>query len=208
MTGTRDKNLRSGDIHEDLGLLLLRGIALATAIPRTEDVGADAFATLLREASVRSLVAEESFLVQFKASSVRTIQYETPTAIDWLTQLEMPFFVGSVDLASAAIKLYATHCLSQIFLESRHSRIHLHLDPVDRSQSRADVRHTNLGKPVLTWSVPDITQKGFLSKAYAVLKGHISVLRRNLLLRPLGSADMVRWEPGQPPKACARMMFV
>ena len=42
MPGERDGNIRSGDIKEDLGMLLLKGIAAVAPVPRTEDVGIDA----------------------------------------------------------------------------------------------------------------------------------------------------------------------
>ena len=42
----RDRNLRSGDLHEELGIFLLKGVALVAPVPRQEDVGNDAFATL------------------------------------------------------------------------------------------------------------------------------------------------------------------
>ena len=48
MAGTRDQNLRRGDLCKGIGLELLRPFALLAPIPRTEDVGADAVATLTK----------------------------------------------------------------------------------------------------------------------------------------------------------------
>jgi len=58
MAGSRDKNLRSGDIHEELGLFLLTAVGLVAAVPCTEDVGVDAFVTLLRPSAGRDLIRE------------------------------------------------------------------------------------------------------------------------------------------------------
>lgn len=35
----RDKNLRSGDLHEELGIFLPTPVALVAPVPRQEDVG-------------------------------------------------------------------------------------------------------------------------------------------------------------------------
>src|SRR5208282_3293121 len=61
MPGVRDRNLRSGDLHEELGLLLLRMVALVAPVPRQEDVGTDAFATLVRPDGSRRLLPDVSF---------------------------------------------------------------------------------------------------------------------------------------------------
>jgi hypothetical protein len=80
----REKRFRSGDLHEELGLFLLRGVAFMAPVPRTEDVGADGFATLIRPGEGSFLMPDVSFMVQLKAASVRSILYKKPEAVDWL----------------------------------------------------------------------------------------------------------------------------
>jgi hypothetical protein len=48
MAGRLRSSFRSGNLAEHLGLLLLKGIAAVADVPRTEDVGLDAIASLLR----------------------------------------------------------------------------------------------------------------------------------------------------------------
>jgi hypothetical protein len=72
MPGMRDKNLRSGDLNEDFGIYLLKQIALVAPIPRQEDVGNDAFVTLIRPEGSRRLIPDLSFLVQLKSASAVT----------------------------------------------------------------------------------------------------------------------------------------
>src|SRR5690349_6479841 len=105
MPGVRDRNLRSGDLHEELGLLLLRTVALVAPVPRPEDVGTDAFATLVRPDGARRLLPDVSFLVQLKAASVSVVSYNTPDAVNWVTSLEIPLFIGRVDLSAGRIEL-------------------------------------------------------------------------------------------------------
>src|SRR5687768_206108 len=108
MPGSQDRNLRSGYLHEELGLLLLRGVALVAPVPRPEDVGTDAFATLIRPDGRRRLIPDVSFLVQFKAASTRTISYTTPDETAWLRNLEIPLFFGRVDLRASSISLHTS----------------------------------------------------------------------------------------------------
>ncbi len=49
MPGRRHKHFRSGDINQELGILLLKGVAPVASVPRPEDFGIDAIGTLLRE---------------------------------------------------------------------------------------------------------------------------------------------------------------
>lgn len=48
----RGKNLRSGDLAEQLGLYLIQSLSLVAPVPRTEDVGIDIVCTLLRDGGV------------------------------------------------------------------------------------------------------------------------------------------------------------
>src|ERR1043165_7537011 len=128
MPGARDRNLRSGDLHEELGLFLLRSVALVAPVPRQEDVGNDAFVTLVRPEGSRRLLPDVSFLVQLKAASVTKVPYAKPDEIAWITNLEIPLFIGRVDIAKASIELYSTQRLHQILLETTYKGIHLLLD--------------------------------------------------------------------------------
>jgi len=75
MPGRLGRNLRGGHRAEGLGVDLLRAFCAVAPVPQTEDVGFDAVATVLR-VDGRFLMAEQSFCVQFKARSVRTIPYD------------------------------------------------------------------------------------------------------------------------------------
>lgn len=90
MPGSRGKDFRGGDLAEGLGLELLRPFAFIAPVPRPEDVGIDAVATVFRPDNHR-LIAEDSFLVQVKAASIRKIQYGGEQ-LDWLRTLKLPFF--------------------------------------------------------------------------------------------------------------------
>src|SRR5205814_350867 len=78
-------------------------------VPRTEDVGIDVIATLLRQDG-RKLFAEESFYAQLKAGSVEEVSFSSGS-VDWLKSLRLPMFFGKTDLGSATLSLYSCHRL-------------------------------------------------------------------------------------------------
>ena len=119
MVGKRHKDFRSGDLNEELGVLLLKCFCAVATVPRPDDVGIDAIATLLRNGPNDSLIAENSFYVQFKSSTVRKVKYKGPE-VRWLENLKLPFFIGCIRKTNAAIDLYATHRLKWTPL-SRHN---------------------------------------------------------------------------------------
>src|SRR5262245_5461958 len=102
MSGRRGKNLRSGDLAEELGILLLKGIAAVAEVPRPEDIGFDGVATLLKDDGSGLLYAEDSFYVQLKSSSVPSVTYEGHEA-EWLVNLKLPLFIGSVNMIDESL---------------------------------------------------------------------------------------------------------
>lgn len=208
MPGMRDRNLRSGDLHEELGIFLLKAVALVAPIPRQEDVGNDAFATLIRPEGSRRLIPDLSFLVQLKSASVASVGYTTPDEMAWITALDSPLFIGRVDLKQARIELFTTLRLHQILLESGHKGVELLLDPAAETQTVPDVRRANLGPPVHAWSMADLSERDFPARSYAVLRPHVETLRRNRTLRGIQSQRMLRWETGQPPTEGGEMTLV
>lgn len=207
MPGVRDRNLRSGDLHEELGLVLLRAVALVAPVPRPEDVGTDAFATLVRPDGSRRLLPDVSFLVQLKAASVSVVSYEGADAVNWVSNLEIPLFIGRVNLVEARIELFSTLRLHQILLETRYDTIRLLLDPAAKDYSAPGERRVNIGPPVHSWSLADADRSEFLTDAHGVLRPHVEALARNRRLRDIQSHDVLQWETGKPPVEGGRMML-
>jgi hypothetical protein len=76
MPGRLQRDFRSGNLAEHQGVLLLKGIAAVADVPRPEDVGLDAIATLLRPDDDDNYYAEDTFVVQLKSTSANSIRYE------------------------------------------------------------------------------------------------------------------------------------
>lgn len=209
MPGRRHKHFRSGDLNEELGIVLLKGIAAVAEVPRPEDVGIDAVATLLREGPDNFLIAEDSFYVQFKSSSVRKVKY-SEHEVRWLESLKLPFFIGSVRKADAAIDLFATHRLSKALLERPYNEIELALEPkmeailgsldTEVEDIIDDYRCVNVGPPLLSWSVSDLADSGFTQQAYAVLKPYLEAEQRNVDYRGIRYIEVIEWVTNEPPR--------
>ena len=216
MVGKLHRDFRSGNLNEELGVLLLKGVAAVATVPRPEDVGIDAVATLLREGPDDSLIAENSFYVQFKSSVDRKVQYPEH-GVRWLESLKLPFFIGSVRKAKCEIDLYATHRLSQALLEGQYGEVELVLDPTNEVHFGIDpkteamteqYRRVNIGPPLLTWSTFDLAKPEFAHRGYSVLKPYLEAEQRNIDYRGIRYIEVISWETDKPPRcAQARMHY-
>jgi hypothetical protein len=207
MAGRRHRDFRSGDLNEELGILLLKGVAAVATVPRPEDVGIDAVATLLRDGPEDTLIAENSFYVQFNSSGYRKVTY-SGHEVRWLESLKLPFFLGSVRKEDSVLDLYATHRLSQVMLEMSHKEVHLFLDTQDEGKSGPDKRFVNIGPPLLSWSIRDFAKPEFAPWAYSVLKPYLDAEQRNIDYRGIRYIQQILWETGKPPRCQqAHMLF-
>jgi len=194
-------------LNEELGILLLKGIAAVAAVPRPEDVGVDAIATLLREGQNDFLIAENSFFVQFKSAADKKVKFKEHE-VRWLETHKLPYFIGSVRKADSAIDLYAAHRLSQVLLENRYDEIEILLDPKNTTHLGMDpgteeirdrFRRVNIGPPLLSWSTSDLANAEFAREAYACIKPYLDAEQRNIEYRSIRYIEIISWETGQPP---------
>lgn len=198
MPGSMPDNLRRAYLKEELGVYLLRGFAAVAPVPRPQDVGIDAIATLLNRANSVRLIAEDSFFVQLKSQSVDTITFEGDQ-LTWFRQLEIPFFVGIISEPPQSISLYTSHSASSALLENDYESITLHWETEDHPPFRQGHRDVNLGAPVLRWSVAESGDPSFVDRAYAVMKPWVTVERRNIITRRARIIEGLRWETNEPP---------
>jgi hypothetical protein len=200
MTRKLDNNLRRGNLAEGLGVEMLRAFAAVAPVPRTEDVGIDAVVTLLRPVG-RSLYAEDSCYVQFKARSVRKLEY-AGEAFEWIRNLQMPMFIASVDLDCSEIELYSTHNAVSRVHGSVAGGVVLYLDP---TPIRIDQQvHVDLGMPAMRWSAEQAASEGFHNRAYQIMREWIYLEQNNRRLRELSSSAQINWETNNIPIASTR----
>jgi hypothetical protein len=201
MPGRLRTSFRSGNLAEHLGLLLLKGIAAVADVPRTEDVGLDAIATLLRRASDGNCYAEDGFVVQLKSYSETSIEYREHE-LSWLLGQSQPMFIGRVSLQDARISLYPTLHVNQAVLA-------LHAEQITIEFGRGKYSATDLypwagggtnsatvwiGEPLLEWTLNDLTDATWVSSAYQIMKRFLAIARREYELLTLGQCSQLVWE--------------
>ena len=198
MPARRGKNLRSGDWNEDLGLLLLKAVAAVAPVPRQEDFGLDAVATLLHDKGDKFVYAEEAFYVQLKSDSCGPVVY-TGQQIQWLRQLQLPLFIGIVSKTGSSLSLYPAHKLNVLLSPRKFEEAKVHLDEGHLSASDKKV-NIYLGPPLLKYNIKKASDPTYLAKAYTILKAYLIAEHRNLTFRPLVFWRSIEWRTNQLPK--------
>jgi len=204
MTSFRGINLRSGDLAEQLGLLLLKNLALVSPVPRTEDVGIDAVATLIRKYDSRRYFAEDNFFIQIKSESISSITFKDQE-VKWLYALELPYFVATVDRSCSKIDLFCGHRLSDA-LVTNHNRqvIEIFFDEDKTSDELVDKddNEVHIGPPVMSWSLKELENDSDLpSKFYEIIKSHIILYKSSLRARDVGWIEYVAWKTNEPARS-------
>lgn len=194
-----------------MGALLIKGIAAVAEVPRPEDVGIDVIATLLKPAADGNSYAEDTFQVQLKAESIRTVEF-AGHSLNWLTDQKLPTFIGSVSLERSRIRLYSTIYVNQASLALGRKRAVLRFGRSDSppfmpSQQSAqwggdpnseDSFTVWLGPPVLEWHAADIGRPEWRTVAYGQMSRFLELVRRELWLLTLGHVSSICWETNNP----------
>jgi len=204
MPGRLQRDFRFGNLAEHLGVLLLKGIAAVADVPRPEDVGLDALATLLRPDDDDNLYAEDTFVVQLKSASPKPIKYQGH-ALEWLIGQSQPMFIGLVSLADCEISLYPTIYVNHAVLALHAEWVEVRFgisdtEPFFRGQKWAPWKGEPdrgatvwLGEPLLRWSLSDLVDRDWVARTYETLKRFIGVARRELELLSFGQSSVLDW---------------
>ncbi len=208
MPGRRRTSFRAGDLAEDLGIFLLKGVAAIAKVTRQEDVGLDAIATLLRRDADGNSYAEDTFVVQLKSESEKEIVYRDHE-FHWFTQQTLPMFIGRVSLVRSEIALYPTIFANQAIWSLHAEEIRIRfgnsdLPPMLREQLRSpwtipgEKPTVWLGEPLVRWTAGELVDQNRHVSAYTMLKRFIPKMQRELLLLSLGQSSVIEWATNDP----------
>lgn len=204
MPGRLRSSFRSGNLAEHLGVLLLKGIAAVADVARPEDIGLDAIATLLRRDKDGNCYAEDSFLVQLKAVSATSIQYQDHE-LEWFLGQKQPLFIGRVSLANSQISLYPTLYVHHAVLSLHAKKVTVRFGASDLPpffggqkwgpwKDEADEGATVwLGPALVEWTLGDLVDHDWATRTYETLKRFISVACRELELLSFGQSSVLDW---------------
>ncbi len=195
----RNRNYRSGDRAEDLGIFLLKAFCAVAPIPRQEDFGlADAVATLLRSEG-KFWYAEDSFLVQFKSRTEKNLPLKGPVFVRWLAQ-DLSILVGRVNLLTDSVELFTagTALFDRRVNEAKGLLLWL---KSGKEGLHDEILHLKLLKPILKLSVAETENSGFTDRTYGILKEWLRLERWNRRYFRAGVAREILWETNEMPEA-------
>jgi hypothetical protein len=196
MPGRLRSSFRSGNLAEQLGLLLLRSIAAVADVPRPEDVGIDAVATLLRLGADGNLYAEDLFVVQLKSESETSVEYKDHQLL-WLLAQPQPMFIGIISRKDARLSLYPTLRANQAILALNAKEITVRFGESEFEYPWAGSKTGSatvwLGLPLLSWTVDQLDDPAWRALAYDVLKRFLGIARREHELLSLGQSSSLAW---------------
>lgn len=148
-------------------------------------------------------IAEDSFFVQIKSSSVTEIQFEGDQ-VKWLYALNLPLFIATVDKKASSIKLFSTQSLSDAFVENpERKKINFKLlenytGDISNNEESMDVP---LGPHIIEWSL-DVVESTpcFSQQFYELLKSHITLIKNSIETRRINYVALAVWDTGTKPK--------
>lgn len=220
MPGRLRTNFRSGNLAEDLGVLLLRGIAAVADVPRSEDIGLDAIATLLRRDADGNCYAEDSFGVQLKSASEATLEYKDH-GLDWFRGQSQPFLIGRVSPREAMISLYPTLLIHHATRAMHSTKAVVHFgnstippmlagyanSPWCGNHVDRDTVDIWLGEPLLEWNLSQLRDEKYLLIAYRALKRFLQINRYELQFIALNQASAIAWKTNEPESISSSFMM-
>lgn len=122
---------RIGWENEHLATYLLSKISfVANPITVSDDVGSDFFCTLFEsrvESKTEQLFPRNSFAIQIKSKKETVI---ATNKIEYLTNLELPFFLGVIDQKNLRLNIYSGEYLPLLFTQYGIPQKELKLSPV------------------------------------------------------------------------------
>jgi hypothetical protein len=122
---------RIGWENEHLAAFLLSRISfVANPITVSDDVGSDFFCTLFEsriENNAEQLFPRNSFAIQIKSKEETIL---ATNKIEYLTKLELPFFVGVIDRENLRLNIYSGEYVPLLFTEHGIPQKELKLSPV------------------------------------------------------------------------------
>lgn len=182
-------NTRSGDLAEGMGIEMLRSIALIAPVPRPEDVGVDAFATLLKPRERHALpAAPETFAVQIKSWHTKPFSIDSNRR-KFLLEMRLPLVFVRVDRYIPRVALFSSNELLNYLLRNDSETI-VSFD----SSSSGFI----LNELVAEWTTKDQHKESWHEHMYDCMLKHLTRLTKAAEERLIGatlsfSGDLVSY---------------
>jgi hypothetical protein len=148
-----------------------------------------------------SIIAANSFFVSIKSSSIENVTFDKHE-VQWLANLELPFFIASVNKKDATIELFCAHHLYNAFAtNSNRESITLHFTapPKDQDFVPKDNNNVLIGPCIMKWSLDTLNNEpDFQSKFFNIVKSHIDIARNSIQTYSIGFIEDFVWKTNEP----------
>jgi hypothetical protein len=110
---------RKGWQSEHLAKYILSKFSfMAEPLNVSDDLGSDFFCTLFSMVNKDELLPQNSFVIQIKSKGKKEI--DITSKLQYLSNLEIPYFVGIVDKDLLKLTIYSGECISNFFAHNGH----------------------------------------------------------------------------------------
>lgn len=198
MPGSYLLPFRQGNRSEYLALYILSALGFSIKVPREEDVGFD-FHCSIATKKENLIITGASYLVQVKsASEINKIKYDSPNAIKWLFNQELPLFLGVADKTLQTLNLYTTsnmwyarnragnpsfiHLAPNSFSNSTWEKGVSLPEPLDKKKKKWKVP---LGPPICSIKIDDLENNKLVKRYQTIMNKAIMLEQTNITYRRL-----------------------
>lgn len=182
MAGSRPIGFWYGDSAELLAEFILSQLAFTTRVPRPNDVGHDFHCVHFRR-SGRRLIAGPFFAVQVKSND-EPVVYEGKHQVEWVRNIENPFFLCVATRRTHTVELYSTWNRLNATLLDQADKIELIPGaPIAKRQvlrARNGTQRIPLGSPILSIGAEDIMCKDRVQNLSDILHDWVLLDRENI----------------------------
>lgn len=187
-------NFREGYRSEYLAHYIFSSFGPAIAVTREDDFGLDLICNIAKREGKVQLV-KSSYGVQIKSTGT-AFKFTKKEAIKWLFHLDFPLLLAEIDKANLIIKIFSTWSLNWFLLgidssndSSWPSEISLMPSSTDAfGDPNLTTGEIPIGKPILEFSVNDLTDDTKKEYFQNVLEEWIELDKKNYFVRKAGIA--------------------
>ena len=178
---------RLGSWTEILVEACLKTVAFTARIPHEEDIGHDFFCTLAEPHQDGLFKAGPSFTVQAKSIGDPLVVFKTAQAIEWLQNLQNPFFVAVGNREEQRVEIYSTWERFKGFVGKTLRQIKLQPGPPTSGRPRVWTTKDGLkqiialGEPIIRADVREFMDEERATEFRGILCQWITLDRQNIV---------------------------
>jgi len=206
--GVTARNTRQGFRSEYIARYFFSAFGTAVEVSQGNDIGIDILCNLTKFNGLL-ITVKSSYGVQVKSSD-DAFTYAGKQATTWLSNLEYPLLLTSVDKKNSRIKIYSAWNINRFLLSLNSDDEQTFPEEIkfitsnDEELGEPNINGTiPVGKPILDFEFSDIDDPDKSENYFNVLEEWLEIDNRNYLLRRSGVScafGYTKWETNRSPK--------